>query len=218
MDEIIKNNFESNLKSYQKQNKKQKKQRSKHYLNLKNVSKYQSSSLIPIQKFLSPNPSNMGRKEGFKLDLSWLNFDIKKIGTKLHGRVKAISGTSEGPIDENDRQVELNEISLLHEKYNALIENALEEAHDLFQREKYDICIIKLHKIIETALAAHDIPSLKRAHFLASTAFTLIGKFSMAIDHYKKLRNIGEATQDLKLNLHVYTELGLWYQNIKDYK
>ena len=85
----------------------------------------------------------------------------------------------------------------------------MSSSQELFETEKYDTCIIKLHSLIELALAAHDIETLKKAHFLSGIVFVNCGNPCQAIEHYKFLRNIVEGDGDTKLKFHVYTELGL---------
>jgi len=77
---------------------------------------------------------------------------------------------------------------------------------------------MKLHKLIEISLAAHDIETLKKAHFLAGIVFVDSGNPSEAIQHYKHLRNIVESYGENNLKFHIYTEMGLCYQQMKEYK
>lgn len=73
-----------------------------------------------------------------------------------------------------DAQLSFHELGILQvdlriiiDKYKAIVKELLNSSQDLFDKERYDTCIMKLHTLIEVALAAHDIDVLKKAHFLA---------------------------------------------------
>ncbi|CAI2387411.1 unnamed protein product [Moneuplotes crassus] len=111
-----------------------------------------------------------------------------------------------------------NDLKVLILKYRNITREYLITARELLDKEQYETCIMKIHSIIEISLTASDLDSLKKAHFLAGCVFVDKGNPREALLHYQYLRNIVEATKDNILKCHVYTEMGLCYQHLKEYK
>ncbi|CAI2386636.1 unnamed protein product [Moneuplotes crassus] len=121
-------------------------------------------------------------------------------------------------LTEAEISVLQNDRKILILMYKNIIRELLITSRELLDREKYETCIMKLHKLIEICLSASDIECLKKAHFLAACVFVNKGNSRQAIKHYQYLRNIVEATHDNALKCHVYTEMGLCYQQLKEFK
>lgn len=85
-------------------------------------------------------------------------------------------------------------------------------------KKKKEACIGCLNQAIKLSLAAHDIESVKRIHMISALVFIHFNNPYDAVDHYKHLRNLVEATDDAPLKMHVYYQFGMCYQLMKEYK
>ena len=94
----------------------------------------------------------------------------------------------------------------------------MRDAKEFYIKKKKEAWMNNLNQSIKIALAAHDIELIKKIHVLSGLVLQNFKDPFDAIDHYKHLRNIVEATNDIPLKFHVYYQLGMWYQFMKEYK
>lgn len=69
-------------------------------------------------------------------------------------------------------------------------------------------CVETLHHAIKLALAAQDSANIKKLHTLAAIILEQLGDFPAAVEHYKHLRNVVEATENSQHHSDKQSKLG----------